>query len=251
MSITKDIKKKIVNSDTLKRWIIKYGPEAENNFKNPSYSCYSQAGEDRVIYFLFCDKGIDISKMSYLDVGTNFPDDCNNTYLFYTMGARGVCVEADETLIEKIKTIRSEDKTLNIGVSANNSTEADFYIFEISGHNTFDQEEAAKKAKFGDIIKTAKVPLININELIKDTFEKYPDFLSLDIEGLDLDVLKSLDFAKYPIPVICVETCEFSMTHIRPKFNGIKDYMLTQNYEIYADTYINTIFVNKDWFYKS
>ena len=251
MSITKDIKLRIANSRIITRWVAKYG--SRNDMNNivtiPHHSSYSQAGEDRVLYFLLRDKGINIQKMSYLDIGTNYPDECNNTYLLYTMGARGVCVEADEGLIEQIKKVRPEDKTLNIGVSIEESKLADFYVFENAGHNTFDKEEAEKKAVYDKIIKVVKVPLQNINDLIRDNFKKYPLFLSLDIEGLDLKVLESLDYKKYPIPVMCVETCEFSMTHIRPKNNEIRDYMLSQNYEVYADTYINTIFVNKEWFY--
>jgi len=96
-----------------------------------------------------------------------------------------------------------------------------------------------------------KVPLININKIIKENFTAFPDFLSIDIEGLDLDVLKSLDFDQFPIPVICVETCTYSEDHIRPKDYSIAEFVISKGYEVYADTYINTIFVNKDWFYKN
>lgn len=219
---------------------------------NPPYvpASYSQAGEDGVVGFLFMDKGI--SKISYLEIGTNIPDSGNNTYLFYKNGSRGVCVEADKTLIPLIKKIRPEDKVLNIGVAVSEQKEADFYIFDIKGINTFDKEEAEKRAASGanKILEVVSVPLININQLIKENFQTIPDFLSLDIEGLDLDVLKSLDFEKYPIPVLCVETCLYSENNIRPKDYAIIEFVLSKGYEVYADTYINTIFVNKEWFYK-
>src|SRR4051794_15326047 len=76
---------------------------------------YSQAGEDAVLRFLFSDKKV--RQISYLDVGTNVPDYGNNTYLFYRGGSRGVCVEADRTLVPQIAKIRPEDKILNVGVS--------------------------------------------------------------------------------------------------------------------------------------
>ena len=66
---------------------------------------YSQAGEDAVLRFLFADKKID--QISYLDIGANIPDHYNNTYLFYKNGSRGVCVEADKSLIPKIKEERN------------------------------------------------------------------------------------------------------------------------------------------------
>jgi FkbM family methyltransferase len=211
---------------------------------------YSQAGEDGVLSFLFADRKQ--SKIRYLDIGTNMPDYCNNTYRFYLYGQRGVCVEANPALIPAILEVRPEDKVLNAGVSTDKSKEADFYIFEVDANSTFDKAEAEKRASTGTyrIVNTVKVPLVHINDLIKDNFSTYPDLLNIDIEGLDLDVLRSLDFRKYPIPVICVETCTYSENHVRPKDASIADFMMSMGYEIYADTYINTIFTNKDWFYK-
>jgi FkbM family methyltransferase len=215
-------------------------------YTSPSYS---QAGEDGVIRYLFNDFGK--RTISYLDLGTNSPKNLNNTYLFYTNNSNGVCVEADSTLIDEIKKVRPKDKVINAGVSVSNQTEADFYIFKDPSINTFDKKEAEKRTLSGNnkILKVIKVPLININDLIKNNFKTYPDLISIDIEGLDLAVLKSLDFALYPIPVICSETCVYSENHIRPKDLSILKFMETKGYEVYADTYINTIFINKNWFY--
>lgn len=216
------------------------------------YSSYSQAGEDSIINFLFTDKLVD--KISYLDIGTNMPDYCNNTYFFYKKGGRGVCVEADKTLIQHIASVRPLDKVINAGVAVDRAEgEADFFIFNNNGLNTFDKSEALFRQSNGKfkIVEVVKVSLIGINNIIENSFDTYPDLLSIDIEGLDLDVLKSLDFNRFPIPVICVETCIYSENHIRPKNPAIAEYLISKGYEIYADTYINTIFVNKNWFYNS
>src|SRR6185437_2572974 len=210
---------------------------------------YSQAGEDVVIKFLF--DGVGISKPSYLEIGTSDPVEINNTFLFYQNGGRGVLVEASEALINNIKLKRPEDKILNIGVGVDTtSTEVDFYIFDEKGLSTFDKEEAEKRDKIGTfkIIKISKVKLKNINTIISENFSSYPDLISIDIEGWDLKVLQSLDFNRYPIPVICVETCVYSETHIKPKDLSIQQFMESIGYFIYADTYINTIFVNSNWF---
>jgi FkbM family methyltransferase len=210
---------------------------------------YSQAGEDAILRFLFADKKME--RISYLDVGTNVPDTGNNTYLFYRNGSRGVCVEADKTLIPEIARIRPGDKILNVGVSTDGSGEAEFYVFECKGISTFDKAEAERRAASGSYRMTeiAKVKLADINCILRDNFDSVPDLLSLDIEGLDMPVLRSLDFEKYPIPVVCVETCTYSETHLRPKDPSIAKFMLTQGYEVYADTYINTIFVRRTWFH--
>jgi FkbM family methyltransferase len=212
---------------------------------------FSQAGEDAILRFLFADKKI--GRISYLEIGTNVPDYGNNTYLFYCNGSRGVCVEADKRLIPDIRKVRPEDRILNVGVAARHEKEADFYLFDCKGINTFNKEEAQKRASSGNykITGVVKVPLVDINSLISDNFDRYPDLLSIDIEGLDLPVLMSLAFDQYPIPVICAETCMYSENHIRIKNTAVAEFMLSQGYEAYADTYINTIFVNKSWFYQS
>ena len=91
------------------------------------YNSYSQAGEDGILSFLITDKKL--TKVEYLELGTNIPDVGNNTFLLYKMGHRGVCVEADKSLIQNIQKLRPEDKVINAGVSVSDQTEANFYIF--------------------------------------------------------------------------------------------------------------------------
>ncbi len=208
---------------------------------------FAQSGEDVIIDFLLQSRGI--QKPSYLDIGSNYPVWGNNTYLFYKRGAKGILVEPDDTFIPLIKKIRPNDKLLNIGVGLVNQKEADFYIFENSGLSTFSKEESEIRERMGNKIKkVTKVKLKIINDIISENFDAFPDLLSIDIEGLDLPVLKTLDLSKYPIPIICAETCTFSNDHIKPKDEAIIDFMISRGYFVYADTYINTIFVNSQWF---
>jgi FkbM family methyltransferase len=217
----------------------------------PHMVTYSQAGEDAVLRFLFDDKKIDLRTVTYLDIGTSIPDSGNNTYLLYKSGATGVCVEADKTLIPEIKRKRPKDTILNVGIAVGEAKEGTLHVFNPSGMNTLDPAEAEERLKSGKfkLVEKVTIPLVSINELIGKHFATHPTFLSIDIEGLDLAVLQDLDLVSFPIPVICAETCLFSDTYIRPKNTAIVNYLIEHGYEVYADTYINTIFVNKNWFY--
>lgn len=228
--------------DFIKNWVYKIVPPPYQNVS------YSQAGEDCCISFLF--NQLNIYQPNYLELGVCHPMNGSNTYRFYKNGGRGVLVEADKTQIDLITKHRPEDKVINVGISSGEEIEADFYVFELQGYNTFVKEEAIYREKNSPykISRVEKVSLKTINEIIETNFKTYPDFLSIDIEGLDFEVLKSLDYNKYPIPVICAETCTFSETHIKPKENLIENLMLSKGYIVYADTYINTIFVNENWF---
>ncbi len=224
-------------------------------FITPRYSneqsTFSQAGEDAVIKFLLLDYGLDLSKISYLDIGARHPTNGSNTFLFYAKGSKGVCVDADKESIPLIRKLRPRDKVLNVGVSDSKKKSGYLYFME-GGGSTIDEEEFKRRKKIDSIENyiSLKIPLLNINTLIKNNFKTYPTFLSIDIEGLDLLVLKSLNFDKYPISIICVETCIYSEYHIRPKDKSISKFLVSKGYEIYADTYVNTVFVNKKWFYK-
>jgi len=208
---------------------------------------YSQAGEDVIVDVLFSDIGILCP--TYLELGTNDPKMGNNTYKFYRKGAHGVLVEAAPSLIPIIRRTRPKDKILNVGVGVKSGESLCFIEFACSGMNTFDEGEAKIRTENGHKVKQkTMVPILSINDILAQNFKQTPHFLSIDVEGMDLMVLKNLDWNKYPIPVVCVETCLFSNTHIRGQDKEIPAYMESIGYFIYANTYINTIFVNTSWF---
>ena len=89
---------------------------------------------------------------------------------------------------------------------------------------------------------------MQINEVIKQNFSGSPDFLSIDVEGLDLLILKSLDFEKYRPGVICVETISFSIANTEQKMDELIRYVQNKGYFVYADTHVNTIFCRTDIF---
>jgi FkbM family methyltransferase len=216
--------------------------------KSKFYNSFSATGEDIIVSYLF--KSVGINKIKYLDVGTSSPIFGSNTYLFYKNGSTGVCIEANPISYNRIKVIRKKDKCINAALSTKNSDFIDFYIFSDAGISTVVESEAEYRESFGSfyVEKKIKIPSFEINTLIQNNFEKFPDFMSIDIEGMDFLVLQSLDYTRYPIPVICVETVAYAENYKRTKQNEIIDFMSTKGYFLYADTFINSILVHKDWF---
>ncbi len=97
-----------------------------------------------------------------------------------------------------------------------------------------------------EIIDELNIQVISTDNLIRNFISvRDISFLSIDVEGMDFAILKSWDF-KLSIPyVICIETIEFSSGSKRIDYNEIINFMEEKGYFVYADTYINTIFVNK------
>lgn len=210
---------------------------------------YSQVGEDLIVDYLFTS--LNIQQPVYLEIGTNQPIFSNNTYLFYKKGSRGVCIEPDIQMYELIKAKRPGDTVLNIGIGLSEMREAPFYLFPgvLNAWSTFSEEEARfREVESGLTAKKVIVPLKTINSIIVEYFEKCPHFISLDVEGLDLEILKSMDFKRFRPDVICVETLSFSITNTGQKLQDIIDFMHAQNYFSYADTHVNTIFCRSELF---
>lgn len=210
---------------------------------------YAQFGEDILMDTLFTQT-LQINRPTYLDIGANNPKGGSNTYLFYLKGCYGVCVEPDINLYNKIRAVRPNDRNINAGVGNGELKEAVFYYFPqpYTGWNTFSREEALlKQEKSGVQFKNDKIiPFISINTIIQENFEDCPDLVSIDVEGLDLEILKSLDFDKYKPAVFCVETMEFNSKNMGRKNEQIIRFMAEKGYVVYADTYINSIFARKD-----
>jgi FkbM family methyltransferase len=208
---------------------------------------YSQAGEDLIVQYLF--NSIGIEKPTYLDIGTNHPEICNNTYLFYLKGARGVCIEPDIAMISRIKKVRPGDVLLNIGIGIGATGKFPFYLFPAAykGWNTFSEQEALLRSKeTGVSFELALVECKSLNEIITAYFKPAPNFISIDVEGLDLEILKTLDFEKFRPEVICVETIPFAVGLSGDKMPDIAAFMYSKGYVAYADTHINTVFCRKD-----
>jgi FkbM family methyltransferase len=209
---------------------------------------YAQCGEDVIIDFAFKTMGME--HPTYLDIGAHHPTYLSNTYYFYKQGSKGICIEADPMLSRKIAKKRPKDMCLNIGIGSKIET-AEFYIMSTPTLNTFSSEEAERleNTTSQKIKKIVKIPLRTVHDIIEKQGEgKCPNLISLDVEGLDKTILQSIDFKKYRPEIVCVETLTFTEDNNEKKISEIINLMIENDYFLYADTYINSIFVcNKAW----
>jgi len=214
------------------------------NFKKS----YSQCGEDILVQYIFNLRGI--ATPSYIDVGANSPFFLNNTAIFYEMGSRGINIEANPQLAEGFQIYRPEDINLNIGID-NKKGELDFYMMQDDTLSTFSKTESnfmiANGKKLLDIKKIKLDTISNILGIYCNN--KFPDFLSIDVEGMDFEILKSIDFGKAFPKVICVEAAEYSPTGAGARRNELIDFLVSKGYYEYANTNLNAIMVKKEfWF---
>lgn len=150
------------------------------------------------------------------------------------------------------KKMRPTDTNLNIGVGKAIGS-FDFYIMDDEALNTFSADEKENFLTMGNkLVKTLKIDMLTINSIIEKYFGEFaPDFISIDAEGVDVEIIDSFDFKKYTPKVICIETINYT-----PDGTGTKRVELCRKIEAagyfeYANTNINSIFVNKKWWFKN
>jgi len=214
----------------------------------PGKLSYAQQGEDLALWEIL-HLVLRIEHPTYMDVGAHHPVFNNNTYYFYERGSRGVLVEPNPGLHGVLEQVRPHDVLVRAGIGVTAQAEADFYIIggsEDGQLNTFSREQAealvTRSRGHYSIAKVMKIPLLNINDLMRRHWNGPPNLLSLDTEGFDLPILRSLDFKRLRPDVVCVETVEIGGRRL---LADIMQLMANNNYEIRGGSFINTIFVDR------
>lgn len=215
-----------------------------NEFRNgPGHESYSQAGEDLAVRFFFEYRGI--GAMTYLDIGANHPIELNNTYLFYRQAFRGVLIEPNPAYADLLRAVRPGDKTLLAGIGVTAAREAEFYVMSAPTLSTFSKEQAERaRAALGKTLRieeVIKVPLLDINAVMDEHFQGAPTFVSIDTEGMDLAILKTIDFKRFRPKVICAETVESGTTTM---IADIPAFLTAHGYVVRGGSFVNTIFVD-------
>jgi len=209
---------------------------------------YSQCGEDLIVDYIFRLRNI--HDPSYLDIGANHPYDLNNTALFHSKGCQGINIDADPRLIENFKLYRPNDINLNVGIG-NYEGIMDFYVMNDNTLSTFSDTEKNNMLNIGKTLShIEKVEVITINAVLaKYCNGIFPDFLSIDVEGLDFDILKTINYKNNSPKIICVEASEYSPFGTGARRNELIDFLISNGYYEYANTNLNAIMVKKDFWY--
>ena len=242
-----EMQNKLINFESTLWNIIKEKDKVQEELSK--YESYSQAGEDKIIEFILSYLGEKNIGLSYLDIGCNDYKSLSNSYALYKKGVRGVLIDANPIYIDEIKMYRPEDIVLNCGIGAKNSEKMKFYILNTPGLDSFDLEsikEAQRQTPWIKIVDEIEVPVYTLDEIYEKYFASVPTIVSLDVEGLEMDILKSTNFEKYRPYIFIIETIEYrEKISVTNKRNDIINLMFENDYIEYAFTGVNSIFIDK------
>ena len=207
---------------------------------------YSQSGEDVIVDYIFRLRSIGMP--TYLDIGANHPWDLSNTAMFYLRGCRGINVEPNPVLHRLFEQERPQDINQNVGIGVQ-SGRLPLFVMEDPALSTFSVETKDELLAYGHrLLETREVELRTIREILAlHSKTGFADFLNVDVEGYEEEVLGQIDYQRNAPKVICLETAEYSPTGSGEKRTDLIKLVCDRGFEIYADTNLNTIFVRSDF----
>jgi FkbM family methyltransferase len=199
---------------------------------------FSQFGEDAVLSFFLHEKN-----GGYLDVGAGHFRNGNNSYSFYKRGWTGICVEPIPKLYDLLKQKRPHDSVIQKVISRT-PKKINFYEFDPYEYSTSDPEVVVKLEQAGIFpIDKFEVDSISINDLGLKIQPTEPYFLTVDCEGRDVEIVKSINFQQFCPRVICCEVYPVDAGGRHELESFLKD----KNYRLMSICVFSLIFVHEEY----
>jgi len=208
-------------------------------------SSYSQCGEDLIVDFLYSVTGV--TKGKFIDIGAHHPTYLNNTYSLYRKGWTGVNVDPLRRNIDLFRKKRSKDVNVCAGIGETTERRL-LYVMEPETLSTFDRAVSERYSQEGHpAARIEEVELYSVPDFISQF--KIPsavDLFSIDIEGGEQNVIGEIIANGIEPRVIICETALYS-PYIRKaeKNNELIERIKSLGYLLYADTFMNSIFVSQ------
>ena len=199
---------------------------------------WSQEGEDMVLRRIYENRKTGF----YVDVGAHHPKRFSNTYLFYRRGWSGINIDAMPGSMRQFQKWRPRDINLEIGVAQTSGT-LNYYVFNEPALNGFSAQLSSERNVADNKYFIKEAIEVNVSPLaiILDAHlsGQVIDFLSVDVEGLDLEVLMSNDWSKYRPSFVLAEVLKIRLHDLDS--DPVTKFMKDVGYVVYAKT-ANTVF---------
>lgn len=164
---------------------------------------FSSAGEDMILRHLV---GSDRQQGFYVDVGACDPVVGSNTFFFYNYGWRGINIEARPGSKALFDRHRPRDINLETGISSQSNALTYYVVAEGKTMNSFSREFIDHLGlTIQREVSVPTAPLAHIMAKHLPQGQKI-DFMSVDVEGMDFEVLASNDWNRYRPEFLVVET---------------------------------------------
>jgi FkbM family methyltransferase len=197
---------------------------------------YGHQGEDAVLQATLKW----VKKGTYVDVGAYHPVLYSNTYAFYKQGWNGIVIDPNHDMKQLFALMRPRDTFVHSAVGEK-VEERTYYMFDDGAYNSFDEVRAHswKESRGLDIRETRTVAFKPLAQILKEQNISKIDFLNIDVEGWDFEVLKTHDWS-IETRVIAIEDETFNSD--KPAGNEIYAYLHEKGYALIGLVGLTLIF---------
>jgi FkbM family methyltransferase len=207
---------------------------------NPDYQyCNAQFGEDLILEILFAHKPSGF----YVDAGAHHPTRLSNTNLLFRRGWKGINIDLDPRAKEEFDRARPNDINLTYAIY-DESKDIEVHFFDERAVNTISDEAAIRYGEAGwhrertEQVRTVTLATVLDAHLPPSTTI---DLLNVDVEGVDLNVLRSNDWNRYRPTVVLVEVGELDF--MAATTSGCMAFMHEVGYRLASLCHITGIFI--------
>lgn len=207
---------------------------------------YSQEGEDLVLARIFGELKVD--RGFFVDIGAHHPARFSNTYYFYRKGWRGINVDPLPGTRKLFQRMRPGDITIECGVGSQEGV-LKYFLFDEPALNTFSEQEARKKnVSPYHLIGTRQIPVVTLRSILDKYLPEGTqiDFMSIDAEGFDHEVVVSNDWSRYRPRVVLVELLNTGIQNL--ELHPTAQMLFQNDYRIMAKTFNTFFFVANEAF---
>ncbi len=196
---------------------------------------FSKSGDDIQLMKLIKET----SPGLYVDIGSWHPVKSSNTYFFYLRGWKGICIDPNPELIDLYAKLRPKDSFLNCALG-DSSENLNYYMLSdaYSSMNTLDYDFIVNHKLENEVKEVKNIPVYNLKEVLEKHINPNDrlDFFDIDVEGYDLEVLKTNDWNKFRPKIIIIETD----VSIQDDINSPStQYLANQKYRLLGKSIIN------------
>jgi FkbM family methyltransferase len=165
---------------------------------------YAQCLEDYHLDLVLGDR----AQGFYVDVGGGHPVADNVSYHFYLKGWRGVVVEPQADLAALYDRLRPRDRVATHLVGRAEGEVPFHRVDRLHGFSTIVEANAKGAGAFGAGYETVSLPIRPLSVVLDEAGSPNVDFLKIDVEGAEADVLEGMDWTRHRPSVLCIEAIE-------------------------------------------
>lgn len=178
---------------------------------------------------------------TYVDIGAHHPIKFSNTYYFYQKNWHGVNIDPNPESITLFEKTRRRDINILAGIG-HEEQDLIYYEFDVPAVNTFNEQFVKNNLKYANLVRKRPVAVKSLNSVLSEVWPqgKKVDFLSLDVEGFEVSVLKSNDWSKFKFKFVIIEIFGNSLEEM--KKSNASALLLEKGYILRGGNFNNLIF---------